>query len=469
MSAKPSWAEGIEGSLEQPDFDEIDYIIEAFAEAEEEDRVKIAVADNGAEGVYLYAEGQILALSEYLWDVLSVLLEDGWPEDYPQNRSSVVDRGPLLRLRGIRIEPVIEGVDLLYLGDIGLSVPAALARVDEALGEGIATPDQVLTVAGGDVGPCPATEPQEVHGDVGPYPSLCQGGDCSKVKIYVADTGWVAPAAGITWLSGVDGEADPNTPLAVGAGQMAPIKPYAGHGTFVAGVVRSMAPQADIWVENIFRIAGSQLESRAARKLRTALNGPEWYDIFHVSVAASTRKTLHLIAIEKWLALLHWRKGRVCVVPAGNFNSTSPHWPGASPRAVSVGALDLDWRSLAYFTDHGPWVDVYAPGTNLVNAYLTGKYECHVDPYKSLWRRFFGRAQWSGTSFSSPIVTGLIASRMTCTGESAAQAAADLLAMARAQSIPGTGPILLPCCGDDPTCGGPGECCGRCRRGPGNC
>ncbi len=79
-------------------------------------------------------------------------------------------------------------------------------------------------------------------------------------------------------------------------------------------------------------------------------------------------------------------------------------------------------------------------------------------------------AKWSGTSFSTPIVTGLIAARMSRTGENARQAAAALLAEARSAAIPGVGPVLLPCCHDHDACARPAECCCRTRqRSPHTC
>jgi subtilisin family serine protease len=215
----------------------------------------------------------------------------------------------------------------------------------------------------------------------------------------------------------------------------------------VAGVIRSQAPGAEIVVKNVFDTAGSALESDFVPKLSEGFAyGAE---IFHVTVASPTRNNLPLMAFEAWLEHLRQHKGVVCVVPAGNNDERKPCWPGAFPGIISVGALSTDWRSRAYFSNYGGPVDVYAPGQNLVNAFATGTYTCEIAPFDGEVRRFSGLAQWSGTSFSTPIVTGLIAARMARTGESGQEAAAALLAQARAQAVPGVGPVLLPRGGDD--------------------
>jgi hypothetical protein len=140
---------------------------------------------------------------------------------------------------------------------------------------------------------------------------------------------------------------------------------------------------------------------------------------------------------------------------------------------LSVGALATDWRHRADFSNYGGWVDVYAPGEKLINAIGTGTYTYQIPPIPVGGQATFsGLAQWSGTSFSAPIVTGLIAARMARHGESAREAAAVLLARARAQTIPGVGPVLFPDCGDDDCEHGRGERCGcGCRgdRGGGGC
>jgi subtilisin family serine protease len=296
-------------------------------------------------------------------------------------------------------------------------------------------------VAPGEIAPCPATEPQEVYYDIEPSPSVDVDNGGAGVLIYVADTGLLdGAAASVPWLHGVQGDPDPlPKPLPDGT---QPIPPYAGHGTFVAGVARCMAPRADVYVANIFNTAGSALETDFVSKLDAALNLGA--DIFNLSVTSPTRNDLPMLTFAAWLERVRSYKGVVCTVAAGNSDSRVPEWPAGFPGTVSVGALAADWHSRADFSNYGGWVDVYAPGRGLVNAYATGTYTCRVPPYAGQERKFYGMARWSGTSFSTPVVTGLIAARMSRTGENGQQAAAALLAEARTQAIPGVGAVLLP-------------------------
>jgi hypothetical protein len=353
------------------------------------------------------------------------------------------------------------------------SVLLLLDRIDEELGVGIATPDHVLTAANGEITHCPATEPEEFYGPSEPYPPDSHGDGGHRVRIFIADTGLLDNAAEtFPWLHHVKGDIEPTT------GPDGMIRPYAGHGTFVAGVVRCLAPGATIRVANIFRIAGSGLESDFVPRLNAAFGFG--FEILHITASCLTRNNQQLIALEAWLKQLGAYKGVVCIAPAGNNHTRRPSWPGAFPGVLSVGALSTDWCGRAYFSNYGSWVDVYAPGQNLINAYASGTYKCRVYPHFGELRKFppysgekatgsaaedtgCGLARWSGTSFSTPVVTGLIAERMARCGENAQEAVAALLAGARTRAIPGVGPVLLPRREDED-----GPCrdgCGRCRDG----
>jgi subtilisin family serine protease len=418
--------------LHQQAVDEIEHVIRAFRPSPSGGvEIKAARGDNGVD--HLYAEGQILVRDEYLAEVLDVL---GLPDE------------PTLRAAG-RIRRVIAGVVLLTLDESTPAVLDALNAIDQRLGRGLATPDHVLTVSPV-IGVCPATEPQEVYYDVEPYPSVSQSNGGAGVLIYMDDTGLLEDAAAThPWLAGVQGDEDPLPPVDSSGKQ--PIPPYTGHGTFVAGVARCMAPASDVIVTNVFSTAGSELESNWIPRLEAALG--LGVDIFHLTIAGTSRHDFPLIAFREWLKHLREHGGAVCVVAAGNDGSRRPTWPAAFSDVIAVGALGGDWRGRANFSNFGSWVDVYAPGRDLINAYATGTYTCHVYPYTKEKREFYGMAKWSGTSFSTPIVTGLIASRMSSTGETARQAAAAVLAEARAQAIPGVGPVLLPGRGVSPANG----------------
>ena len=441
MTGSADWRENLIPKV----LDETNYIVKSFAARSGGEReIKVVTVDGGID--FMYAEGQILVREEHLAEVLRIL--EGRPrEDVEQ------DRPP-------RVRRIIDGVVLLTLpeGRFAL-VLDALDEIDRELAPGIATPDQVMTVATGHGSSCPATEPEEVYYEIEPFPSVCHDGGGAGVLVYLADTGLLRDAATHSWLKhGVwmgnpAEDLDPHDPL----GSPPMIPPYAGHGTFVAGVMRCMAPETQIIVTNAFSVAGSQLESDVVPRLDSALG--LGVDIFHLTIACLSRNDLPLIAFEAWLRSLRHHPGAICVAAAGNCGFDRPEWPAAFPGVIGVGALGGDWRGRATFSNFGPWVDVYAPGRDLINAYATGTYTCKYYPYKGTIRKFYGMAKWSGTSFSTPIVTGRIAARMSRTGESARQAAAALLAEAREHAIPGVGPILLPRCHGHDEPKHRGDCC----------
>lgn len=332
---------------------------------------------------------------------------------------------------------LIAGVTLLRLPP-GLGTLAALERIDATLGAGVATPDHVLYVTPRSTGGCcPATEP-EVPRIRDPLPAVsADPSDGAGVLVSVIDTGWHSPAATnpqTPWLAGVVGDEETIDPNA--------IHPYAGHGTFVAGVVRCIAPGAQVRVEGFLPHGGAIHESAMVVQLHEALQrGP---DIISMSAGTHTRRNQALLGLQVfWETSLRHLKGTVLVAAAGNDGDRLPFWPAAFPWSVSVGALTAN-GARAHFSNFGSWVDVYALGVDLVNAYPTGVFVCQEPPSAGQARTFDGLAQWSGTSFSTPTVAGIIAARMTHTGESARLAADAVLAHARAHPIPGVGARLVP-------------------------
>jgi len=386
-------------------------------------QVRLAVDMYAAEGInlgvqmtgddvdFVYEEGALLVRDSYLEQV-----------------RAVVGGGGVL-------DGLMEGVTHYSLAGARMTtVNEALTAIDSHVGAGAATPNHLLSVS--PVHMCPATEPDVVPADAPPLPSVGPAAG-SGVSVYVVDTGLLADAATHPWLAGVTGEEEK---LCTAADGTVEIPPYAGHGTFIAGVTRCVAPEVAVHVTNVLTLAGATLETEVVRHLDAALGlGP---DIISLSAGGTSRNDLPLLGFEMFWERYRKHKGTVLVAAAGNNSGRRPFWPAALPGVVSVGALSADLRSRAYFSDYGPWVDVYAPGERLINAFARGSYSYHEPPRTGERKEFWGMALWSGTSFATPVVAGLIAARMSRTGENGRRAADAVLAAARAQALPGVGPVL---------------------------
>jgi subtilisin family serine protease len=316
---------------------------------------------------------------------------------------------------------------------------AALAIIDAQLGVGVASPDHVLHITPA-AGACPATEPElpepgvdRPHPDVNPDPLS----DGTGVLVSVVDTGYIRlqDDGEHPWLDGVQGDLEEYDTHDIGL--------YTGHGTFVAGIVRCLAPKAAVRVEGFLTHGGAIFESEIVTQLDQALNHVP--DIINLAAGTSTRNNLGLLGFEVfWESRLKYYKGTVLVAAAGNDMDRGPFWPAAFPWAVSVGALDGS-DNRAPFSNYGSWVDVYARGVDLINAYPNGTYTYREPPLAGASVKFTtGLAQWSGTSFATPIVSGLIAARMSRTGESGRRAADAILDIARRHAKPRVGAIAKP-------------------------
>jgi subtilisin family serine protease len=275
------------------------------------------------------------------------------------------------------------------------------------------TPDHLVHVAG-KATCCPATEPAET-GLPGPWPPVNPDPKAGKgVNVVVVDTGWHQPASAHSWLRGVTGVKEPQGVT----NERGKIRPYAGHGTFVAGVIRAIAPACKVHVlsfhVNPRKPGGGVRESELVQMLDKAVGRTPTPHLINLSAGARTRFNLPARSFEKWWADVRPNyPDLVVVAAAGNDASTEDFYPASFGWAVGVGSLDRDGR-VSGFSNHGPSVDAYALGRNIVNAFPRGTYVGHERPIIGDERRFTRMlARWSGTSFAAPIVTGLIAAEMS--------------------------------------------------------
>ena len=380
-----------------------------------------------ADFTFVYHPDRVLvrAADADAFDQAVAKLDDGVLEGAPRRDVELLD-GELLRY-------------LLPVRGDGRSVPDVLDLLEEAgLRRGAASPDHWVHVSPGGPGSlCPAVEPEET-GLTEPWPPEAPAGKGREVSVVVVDTGWHPPAASdprTPWLAGVDGDDELNGPQ---------LRPYAGHGTFIAGVVRCTAPETKVFVEG-FAIGGvgggGVLESDLVVQLEEALaHDPQ---VINLSAGCRTRLDLPSIALETFYRTRLRKRDCVLVAAAGNDSTSAPFWPAAFDWAVGVGSLDRDGR-VSDYSSFGVSADVYALGRNHVNAFPDGTFECHETPDKGDIRVFgTGMARWSGTSFAAPVVAGLIAREISETGGTARDAAEAVLAGADHESDPGVGPIQV--------------------------
>lgn len=198
----------------------------------------------------------------------------------------------------------------------------------------------------------------------------------------------------------------------------------AGHGTMVAGLIaargdgvnlpRGLAPAAELHAYRVFGRGSARAEEVAVSKaIRQAV--ADGCDLINMSLGGRSP----MLEVQR---AMNWAlsQGVVCIVAAGNDRRQTVSFPACCPEAIAVSAMgridaypdtsefvlsetnDVGADSKNYvstFTNIGDFIDLCAPGVGIVSCWLGGTV-----------------AALNGTSFSAPLVTGLLARALSGPG-----------------------------------------------------
>jgi subtilisin family serine protease len=214
---------------------------------------------------------------------------------------------------------------------------------------------------------------------------------------------------------------------------------HIGHGTFIAGIVRQIAPEARVLAiramfsdgivyESVLICALGQLAARIARAGEGDPDGP----VVAVSLSLGYFcESAEDVAFSSglWQVIKKLLSLRVTVVAAaGNFATSRRFYPAAFATRpvpaghaplISVGALNPDGTK-AIFSDDGCWVNTWAIGAAVMSTYPTDikgsrAPQLEVDGHPRPRAAFnpddyeAGFALWAGTSFAAPVVAAYLA------------------------------------------------------------
>ena len=161
-----------------------------------------------------------------------------------------------------------------------------------------------------------------------------------------------------------------------------------GHGTATAGTAGAAANNAIgiaglAWQNPLMPIV--VLDSTDYATYSNIASGITWAAdhgarIINVSIGGSTASSTLQSA-----ATYAWNKGAVVFASAMNNSTSSPYYPAACDNVVAVSSTEPG-DTFSGFSNYGSWIDLSAPGDNIVTTSAGGGY-----------------AAWYGTSFSSPL------------------------------------------------------------------
>jgi subtilisin family serine protease len=180
---------------------------------------------------------------------------------------------------------------------------------------------------------------------------------------------------------------------------------YWGHATFLAGLIRLRAPQAQVVSVRLMSDDGKLDDGdviTALKSLNDEYIGPAHrVDVVLMAFGRpKQRGESNPVSLQQWIDTLSGN-GVQFVASAGNDHSHTETIPACMDKVISVGAGTSAVDHEPY-SNHGPWVQQWCPGTHVGIMPLTR-------PGPGASEDGNGYAVWSGTSFSAAIYAGQVA------------------------------------------------------------
>jgi subtilisin family serine protease len=257
------------------------------------------------------------------------------------------------------------------------------------------------------------------------------------------------------WLDAEDFDCKlgPRTPargdLAVPTTTPKELEPYLGHGTFSAGIIRQIAPDALILLLRVMHDDGMVHGDHLLNALGWIRDGhPGQTTHGEAQPHEDPRRSVDVICLPLgyefkskdktfagWLGKVLEELGECgvrIVAAAGNDGTDEATYPAAfavskslpSTPLVSVGALNPNRRTRAHYSNHGAWVTDWAVGTSVVSSFPLidggayaelggeGRESESVDPDDFTG----GFSRWSGTSFAAAAFASMLGQALVTTG-----------------------------------------------------
>jgi hypothetical protein len=212
---------------------------------------------------------------------------------------------------------------------------------------------------------------------------------------------------------------------------------YDNHGLFVAGIIGYTSPQSKVVVLDILSERGAVDEYKLAVEIRSYLDANQDVRLVNLSLGGTTLDNSNPLGLKKCIDAY---PNVVFVASAGNNGQNGQRfYPADFRQVIGVGALGAN--NLPACFSNTISADVWARGVDVVSAFRPG--ELPVPPPSTEIRSFnSGLARWSGTSFSTPRVTGVLSEYVAGAGpQSSGPGALEWLARYRVGTA---GRIIVP-------------------------